>query len=54
MRVIPCVDPGGQTPDWKGEVEFVPHVFERAQVKAEHPVPVLDRADHDQEHPADP
>jgi NAD(P)H-flavin reductase len=30
VRVIRCVDPGGQTPDWKGEIGFVPHVFERA------------------------
>ena len=30
VRVIRCVDPGGQTPDWKGEIGFVPHVFDRA------------------------
>ena len=30
VRVIRCVDPGGQTPDWKGEIGFVPTVFERA------------------------
>jgi sulfhydrogenase subunit gamma (sulfur reductase) len=33
-RVIQCVDPGGETADWKGEVGFVPTVFERAQVPA--------------------
>jgi NAD(P)H-flavin reductase len=38
VRVIQCVDPGGQTPDWKGEVGFVPTVFERAQVAAENSV----------------
>jgi len=34
VQVIQCVDPGGQTPDWKGEIGFVPTVFERAQVPA--------------------
>jgi len=34
VRVIQCVDPGGQTPNWKGEIGFVPTVFERAQVPA--------------------
>jgi|SRR5271165_2653294 len=35
VRVIRCVDPGGETPDWTGEIGFVPTVFERAQVPAE-------------------
>jgi sulfhydrogenase subunit gamma (sulfur reductase) len=34
VRVIRCVDPGGETPDWTGEIGFVPTVFERAQVPA--------------------
>jgi NAD(P)H-flavin reductase len=34
VRVIRCVDPGGETPDWKGEIGFVPTVFERAHVAA--------------------
>jgi ferredoxin len=34
VQVIQCVDPGGQTPDWSGEIGFVPTVFERAQVPA--------------------
>jgi NAD(P)H-flavin reductase len=34
VRVVRCVDPGGETPDWKGEIGFVPRVFERAQVAA--------------------
>ncbi len=38
MRIIRCVDPGGETPDWKGEIGFVPYVFERAQVAAKDPV----------------
>jgi len=45
------VDPGGETPDWKGEIGFVPTVFERAQVAAGNAVAAGDRAaDHDQEH----
>jgi len=38
VRVLRCVDPGGQTPDWKGEIGFVPHVFERSQVKSKDPI----------------
>jgi sulfhydrogenase subunit gamma (sulfur reductase) len=34
VRVVRCVDPGGETPDWTGEIGFVPTVFERAQVPA--------------------
>ncbi|HWR53614.1 MAG TPA: FAD/NAD(P)-binding protein [Bryobacteraceae bacterium] len=32
VRVVRCVDPGGETPDWTGEIGFVPAVLERAQV----------------------
>jgi NAD(P)H-flavin reductase len=35
VRVIRCVDPGGETPDWTGEIGFVPAVFERTGVSAE-------------------
>jgi NAD(P)H-flavin reductase len=41
VRVIECVDPGGQTPEWKGEVGFVPSVFERAQVPATNAVALV-------------
>jgi len=34
-RVIQCVDPGGETPDWKGEVGFVPTVFEKSKIAAD-------------------
>jgi sulfhydrogenase subunit gamma (sulfur reductase) len=34
VRVVRCVDPGGETPDWSGEIGFVPTVFERANVPA--------------------
>lgn len=35
VRVVRCVDPGGETPDWQGEVGFVPAVLEKAEVSAE-------------------
>jgi len=38
VRVIRCVDPGGDTPEWKGEIGFVPYVFERARIQAKDPV----------------
>jgi sulfhydrogenase subunit gamma (sulfur reductase) len=41
VRVVRCVDPGGETPDWQGEVGFVPAVFERAQVPAENSVALV-------------
>jgi NAD(P)H-flavin reductase len=41
VRVVECVDPGGETPDWKGEVGFVPHVFERAGVEAANAVALV-------------
>ncbi|MGB8887428.1 MAG: FAD/NAD(P)-binding protein [Candidatus Korobacteraceae bacterium] len=41
VRVIRCVDPGGETPDWTGEIGFVPTVFERAQVSAANSVALV-------------
>jgi NAD(P)H-flavin reductase len=41
VRVVQCVDPGGETPDWKGEIGFVPTVFERAKVPAENAVALV-------------
>ncbi len=41
VRVIRCVDPGGEAPDWKGEIGFVPTVFERAQVAADNAVALV-------------
>ena len=32
VEVIQTVDPGGETPDWKGEIGFVPTVLEKASV----------------------
>jgi sulfhydrogenase subunit gamma (sulfur reductase) len=41
VRVIRCVDPGGETPDWRGEIGFVPHVFARAGVPAHNSVALV-------------
>jgi len=41
VRVIRCVDPGGETPEWKGEIGLIPHVLERAEVSAENSVALV-------------
>ena len=41
VRVVRCVDPGGETSDWKGEIGFVPAVVERAQIPAENAVALV-------------
>jgi NAD(P)H-flavin reductase len=34
VRLVQTVDPGGETPDWKGEVGFVPPIVEKARPAA--------------------
>ncbi len=41
VRVIRCVDPGGETPEWRGEIGFVPTVFERAGVDARNAIALV-------------
>jgi NAD(P)H-flavin reductase len=41
VRVIQSVDPGGETPDWKGEVGLIPAVLERANVAANNAVALV-------------
>jgi NAD(P)H-flavin reductase len=41
VRVIRCVDPGGQTPDWQGEIGLIPQVVERAQISAANSVALV-------------
>jgi sulfhydrogenase subunit gamma (sulfur reductase) len=41
VRVVRCVDPGGETPDWKGEVGFVPSVVEKAEIPADNAVALV-------------
>lgn len=41
IRLITTVDPGGQTPDWKGEIGFVPLVLEKLAPSSENAIAVL-------------
>jgi NAD(P)H-flavin reductase len=41
VRVITTVDPGGETPEWRGDVGFVPAVVERHPVSADNAVAVV-------------
>ncbi len=41
VRVVRCVDPGGETPDWKGEIGFVPTVTEKAGIAASNAVALV-------------
>lgn len=41
IRLITTVDPGGQTPDWKGETGFVPMVLEKVAPSSENTIAVL-------------
>jgi len=41
IKLITTVDPGGQTPDWKGEIGFVPMVLEKLAPSSENTVAVL-------------
>jgi len=40
-RVIQCVDPGGETPEWKHEIGLIPHVIERSSIPAENSVALV-------------
>jgi NAD(P)H-flavin reductase len=41
VRVVRCVDPGGETPDWDGDVGFVPTVLDKARIPAENSVALV-------------
>ncbi len=41
VRVIQCVDPGGETPEWKGEIGLIPHVIERANIPADNSIALV-------------
>jgi NAD(P)H-flavin reductase len=41
IKMVTTVDPGGDTPDWKGEVGFVPAILEKIAPKAENTVAVV-------------
>jgi NAD(P)H-flavin reductase len=40
-RVIQCVDPGGETPDWKGEIGLIPTVLEQANIPADNSIALV-------------
>lgn len=41
IKLLTTVDPGGETPDWKGEVGFVPTVLDKVAPSCENTVAVL-------------
>jgi len=41
VRVVKCVDPGGQTPDWDGQIGFVPNVAGEANISADNAVALV-------------
>jgi NAD(P)H-flavin reductase len=41
VQLIITVDPGGQTPDWKGKVGFVPAILKQAPIAATNCVAVV-------------
>ena len=41
VRLVTTVDPGGETPDWTGEVGFVPSVLEKAAPSSENTIAIV-------------
>ncbi len=41
VNLVTTVDPGGETPDWKGEIGFVPTVVEKAAPSAENTIAIV-------------
>lgn len=41
VRVIRCVDPGGETPDWDGQIGLVPNVLDNAGIPAANSVALV-------------
>ncbi len=41
LKILTTVDPGGETPDWKGEIGFVPAVLEKADPICENTVALV-------------
>jgi sulfhydrogenase subunit gamma (sulfur reductase) len=41
IKLITTVDPGGQTPDWKGEIGFVPTVLEKVAPSSVNTIAIL-------------
>lgn len=41
VKLITTVDPGGETPDWKGEIGFVPTVLEKAAPSSKNTIAIV-------------
>jgi sulfhydrogenase subunit gamma (sulfur reductase) len=41
VKLITTVDPGGETPDWKGEIGFVPTIVEKAAPSSKETVAIV-------------
>jgi len=41
VNLITTVDPGGETPDWKGQIGFVPTVLEKSGIKSDNCVAIM-------------
>jgi NAD(P)H-flavin reductase len=41
VKLITTVDPGGETPDWKGEVGFVPTILDKISPSAENTIAIV-------------
>ncbi|MCX7958412.1 MAG: FAD/NAD(P)-binding protein [Deltaproteobacteria bacterium] len=41
VKTVVTVDPGGETPDWKGEIGFVPAVVEKTAPKSNNAVSII-------------
>jgi sulfhydrogenase subunit gamma (sulfur reductase) len=41
VNLVVTVDPGGETPDWKGEIGFVPSIVEKTAPKAENTIAIV-------------
>jgi sulfhydrogenase subunit gamma (sulfur reductase) len=41
IKLVTTVDPGGETPDWKGEVGFVPTIVDKVAPKAENTIAIV-------------
>jgi sulfhydrogenase subunit gamma (sulfur reductase) len=41
IKLVTTVDPGGETPDWKGEVGFVPTILEKMAPSADNTIAIV-------------
>lgn len=41
VKLVTTVDPGGETPDWKGEVGFVPSIMEKVVKQSDNTIAVV-------------